>query len=105
MKKSESTLSKLREISFLKELDIKDLKKISSKFLEEKIGMGETLHAGGVQPEFIRILIDGQVRFLAEHPSTKSLVSLNIASPNYIVGWLSTQINEKKIRRVTQTIR
>ena len=96
MKKSESKLSKLRDISFLNELDIKDLKKISSKFFEEKISMGETLHTGGVLPEFIKILIDGQVRFLAEHPSTKSLVSLNIASPNYVVGWFSTQIKENK---------
>ena len=96
MKKSESKLSKLREISFLKEVDTKDLKKISSLFSEEKISMGETIHTGGVKTEFIRILIDGQVRFLAEHPSTKSLVSLNIASPNYVVGWVSVQINEKK---------
>ena len=100
MKNQKDVFEILKNIKIFDFLNDQQVRRISRYFKNEDISMGEPIIFGDTIPEYIYILIDGQVRQLVEHPSTKELISLNVENPNYFVGWLSNQ-NEKPEEFVT----
>ena len=84
MKKSEDVFEILRNIKIFDEFNIQQIRSICKYFKVEEISMGEPIIFGDTIPEYIYILIEGQVRQLVEHPSTKELISLNVENPNYL---------------------
>ena len=100
MKNQKDVFEILKNIKIFDFLNDQQVRRISRYFKNEDISMGEPIIFGDSIPEYIYILIDGQVRQLVEHPSTKELISLNVENPHYFVGWLSNQ-NEKPEEFVT----
>ncbi len=91
MKNQKDVFEILRNIKVFDFFNDQQIRRISKFFRTEDISMGEPIIFGDSIPEYIYILIEGQVRQLVEHPSTKELISLNVENPHYFVGWLSNQ--------------
>ncbi len=91
MKNQKDVFEILKNIKIFDKFNIQRIRSICKYFKVEEISMGEPIIFGDTIPEYIYILIEGQVRQLVEHPSTKELISLNVENPNYFVGWLSNQ--------------
>ena len=87
-----NTISKsLESIDYFESLNYNEIEKISTFFSEEKIPMGEPIIFSDKVPDFLRILIEGEVRQLINQPINNNTITLELHSPNYIVGLPSFQ--------------
>ena len=93
MNKTFPIKEKLRNISYFANVSDSSLSEISDLFIDKKYAMGETITFGETLPEYVYILIDGQVRQLIQHPLNKKTTTLSLYKANHIIGWTSLQTN------------
>ncbi len=87
MKNSKLVLNSIKDIKLFSNFGESNLKEISNLFEVEKIKMGEPIFDEKSSKDYIKLLIEGEVRQLVEHPDTKKFISLNIQKPFYIFNW------------------
>jgi len=76
----------LKEIVLFDGLTDPQLKKISKSFTKETFLMGDQISVGEQELDQIRILINGEVREIVEHPVLKKFLTLNIEKPISLLG-------------------
>ena len=76
----------LKEIVLFDGLTDSQLKKISKSFTKETFLMGDLISVGEQELDHIRILINGEVREIVEHPVLKKILTLNIEKPISLLG-------------------
>ena len=86
MDNSQNIFEILKEIVFFDNLTDPQLKKISKAFTKETFLMGDQISVGDQELDHIRILINGEVREIVEHPELKKILTLNIEKPISLIG-------------------
>ena len=85
-------ISKLiRNLDLFNFLDNSNIESVAELFKIEEFSMGEPIKKGGFTTQSIRILFEGEIRQLVEHPATKSTVTLSVEKANHIIGWSTFQ--------------
>ena len=86
MEKELTVVEILKSTFFFKNLTETQIKGFDKSFSKEYLQMGDQIFIEDSSLEEIRILVNGEVREVVEHPNTKKTLTLNIEQPISLIG-------------------
>ena len=87
MEKDLTVIEILKSTFFFKNLTETQIKGFYKSFSKEYLQMGDQIFIENSSLEEIRILVNGEVREVVEHPNTKKTLTLNIEQPISLIGF------------------